>query len=288
MNLLKSLTSKRCIHRHTIEDHPQCFPMATKSGKLLPRVLVFDIETLPMQVFVWGLYKQRISPDNVISDYCILSWSAKWLFDSNVISSALTSREAIARDDKRILKTLWDMFNEADIVIAHNGNGFDIPKLNTRFIVNGFTPPMPYKSIDTLSVARSKFAFSSNRLDYLAKFLGVGEKISTNYGLWIECFKGNKEALKDMERYNRHDVEVLEDVYVKLRPWMKSHPNMALYVETETHMCPVCNSTSLKWADTYTSNSNVYKAFRCNGCGAVGRGKESILTKEKIKSLTSL
>lgn len=278
---------KRCKHRHTKEEHPQCFPMDTKDGNILPKVLVFDIETSPMQVFVWHLHEQRISSESVISDFYLLSWSAKWLFSNEIMSDVLTSKEAINQDDKRIANSIWKLLNEADVVIAHNANGFDIPKLNTRFLYHDMLPPMPYRVIDTLTVARSKFKISSNKLSYLAKFLGVQEKLGSGYALWKDCFKGDKEALKSMVEYNRGDIETLEDIYVKIRPWIKSHPNMGLYVETDKPVCPICASTELDWRGTYPSNGNVFKAFRCKGCGAVGRGKDSILAKQKLKSLTT-
>lgn len=285
---LFNLGAKRCQHRHTKDEHPQCFPMETKSGGELPKVLIVDIETLPMQVFVWRLGKQRVSPESVISDYFILAWSAKWLFSNKVIGDCLSSREAITQDDSRLLTGMWRLLNEADVVITHNGNNFDLPKLNTRFIKHGMKPPAPYKSIDTLMAARSKFSFSSNRLDFLASFLGLDTKIDTKYQLWKDCYRGDKTALSEMLTYNKQDVVVLENVYAKLRPWIKSHPNMALYVEAETPMCPICLCTKLKWEGKYTSNKNIYKAFRCTGCGAVGRGKEALLTKTKVKNLTSL
>ena len=107
----------------------------TKEVPKAPKILIFDIETMFMTVSVWGIsFKQRIPADNIIEDWNALSWSAKWLFDSEIMSDVLTSEEAIARDDSRILKSIWKLLDESDIVIAHNGDKFDLRKLNARFI----------------------------------------------------------------------------------------------------------------------------------------------------------
>jgi len=142
----------------------------------LPKILLFDIETALMEVYVWGLYKQYIPHTNIIKDesgnektwYC-LSWAAKWLYDETMLSDIVTPDESIARDDSRILKSIWKLIDEADIVIAQNGDKFDIRKLNARFIVNEIYPPSPFRSVDTLKVARREFQFDSNSQDYLPK-----------------------------------------------------------------------------------------------------------------------
>ena len=142
----------------------------------IPKILLFDIETALMEVYVWGLYKQFISHNNIIKDkdgeeksWFVLSWAAKWLYDENVQSDIVTPKEARKRKDKRILKSIWKLLDEAEIVIGHNLDRFDIRKLNARFIDNDLDPPSPYKTIDTLKIARREFAFVSYKQDYLTK-----------------------------------------------------------------------------------------------------------------------
>ena len=145
-----------------------------------PKIFLFDIETAPMRAYVWGLWKQNIEPNTQLSnDWFCLSWAGKWLFDHKIYSQRLTGDEALDEDDTRIIHGIWGKLNEADIVIAHNGWKFDIPRLNTRFIVNGLLPPLPYEVIDTLKVAKRSFAFSSNKLDMLNKSLGLERKQET-------------------------------------------------------------------------------------------------------------
>lgn len=257
----------------------------------LPKVLIFDIETTPIRVFVWGLFGNKyINHDNIITDWNILSWSAKWLFGDEIFGEVLTSREATNGDDSRIIKSIWDKFNEADIVIAHNGNRFDIPRLNTRFILNNLNPPNSYKSIDTLAVVKKHFKFTSNRLDYLGKLISNKQKIETNFQLWKDCLDGDKKALSDMLTYNFMDVELLEEVYLELRPWIKSHPNMGLYLDADTKhgafACSNCGKThdpaSVKWDGVYSTTVSQFRTFRCD-CGALIRTRNS----HKIATLVS-
>jgi len=250
------------------------------------KILLLDMETAFMEVRVWGLYKQRIPHANIISDWHFLSWSAKFLFEANVQSDVLSPREAVNKDDKRICESLWTLIDQADILIGHNLCRFDLRKINTRFILNGLKPPMPYLTIDTLKVAQRYFSFSSNRLDYLGKLFVNHGKIKTDYELWIKCSEGNKEALEQMEKYNQEDVRLLEEVYLELRPWIKGHPNLALAIDAKEPCCPNCGSFEFEEGEGYyTTPQNKYISVRCKSCGAVNRKKESLITKEQRKSL---
>ena len=249
------------------------------------RVLLFDIETSPMEVYTWGLYKQRINPDNVIKDWACLSWAAKWLCDDKIVSDRVNIQEAKARVDYRIMDGMWKLLNEADIVIAHNAYRFDLRKLNARFIQNGMKPPMPYQVIDTLRECRKHFAFSSNKLDYVNGLLDGTPKIHTDFSLWTRCVTGDKEALKEMETYNRSDILALEDLYFAIRPWIKSHPNMGLYVESEDPVCPNCGGNNLTWKGHYYTQAGRYRAFQCR-CGAIGRHRNTNVPKDLRPKMT--
>ena len=167
----------------------------------------------------------------------------------------------------------------------HNCN-FDTPKLNSRFIINGLTPPTPYRQIDTLQVARKEFGFSSNKLDALAGYFGIEHKSDTDFNLWKRCLAGEQEALDYMEAYNMKDVEILEQVYLKLRPWIKNHPNISLYLENEDETCPHCGSTNLADTGTFSyTNVSKFSNVRCLDCGGMARRRTSDYPKEKRKSL---
>ena len=262
------------------EDKNYFFQDATNP----PKVLLFDIETLPMISYHWGLWKQNINHGQIIKDWCLLSWSAKWLNDSETIHGCLTPKEAISRKDKRIVRDLWKLFEETDVIIAHNLKKFDQRKANARFILNGLNPPTPYQLIDTLDIARKTFGFSCNRMDYLGKILVNDQKIKTDFDLWIGCDTGDQKALDQMLEYNDQDVLLLEEVYFELRPWMKSHPNLAVY-DPEKELCVVCGSNKLTWKGTYATPAGKFKSYRCNDCNSIGRSRFSDINKEDKKNL---
>jgi DNA polymerase III epsilon subunit-like protein len=254
--------------------------------KDFPKVLVFDIESLPILAFVWGVYDQRVLPENVVQDFTLASWSAKWLFEEEVKSMALTPGEAIEHNDKRIVQGLWELIDESDIVITYNGDNFDLPKMNTRFIVNGLSMPNPYKqSIDLIKPIRRVFGNTCNKLDYVNKILGLDRKIeNSGMDLWRKCYFGDATALKEMERYNRGDVVITESLYLAIRPWIMNHPNLNIWSDGETAVCKNCGNSVLTWLDKYYYTSNAkYQTCKCEKCGSYGRSKVNLVTKEKRK-----
>jgi len=243
----------------------------------MPDILILDIETAPIKAYVWRLWKQDVYIDQIVSDWFMLTWSAKWLNDNNTISAKLTPEEALEENDKRIVTKLWHLLNEADIVIAHNGNSFDIPKVKTRFILHGLPPTTPYQQIDTKLIAAKEFGFSSNKLDYLGQMFGLGQKIHTEFSLWTRCLQGDPEALEEMRVYNVQDVILLEKVYMKLRPYIKNHPNVTLFDDIATaHRCPTCGGIHLIEEDYYYTTVGQFQVYRCGDCKALSRGRKAL------------
>jgi hypothetical protein len=281
----------RCKHRHTRETHPKCFDeygnlLGIRVNTFLPKVLIFDIETSPLQAFVFqkSIWKTNVGAEQVISEWFTLCWSAKWLFDDTIMSDRLTGNEARREDDSRIVKSLWKLLDQADIVIAHNIS-FDVPNMNTRFVVNDLPPTNPYQTIDTMLVAKKQFGFTHNSLNGLAKLFGFKAKMDTDFELWKQCVAGNEEALEYMSEYNKGDVEILEEIYLKLRPWIKSHPNLGLYVESIEPVCPNCGSPDISWTGKfYYTQTGKYSTFRCR-CGAFGRARKTSVPKEMRDNL---
>jgi hypothetical protein len=281
----------RCIHRHNGLTHPRCYMNylqgSANNVKKLPRVLVFDIETSPLKAYIFAtrLWNTNVNEEQVLSEWFALCWSAKWLFSDEIMSDRLTGKEAKREDDSRIVKSLWSLLNEADIVIAHNGDKFDVPNMNTRFIVNGLPPTAPYQTIDTCTVAKRQFGFSHNNLNALARVFGFKSKEDTNFELWKRCVDGDEEALQRMQKYNKRDVELLEEVYMKIRPWIHNHPNMALYSESTEPICSNCGSEDIELTDKfYYTFTGKYALYRCS-CGAYIRVRTSSVPKEKRTNL---
>lgn len=247
------------------------------------KILLYDLETSFIETRTFSLYPNSIPHENITKDWNILSFSYKWLFEDGVHSFYLTPEEAKEGNDERIVKELWKLFDQADITVAHNLVKFDNRKSNARFLRWGLGLPSPYKMIDTLQQARKMFALTSNRLDYIAKFLGMDGKIENSKGLWHRVMEGDEEAMKQMVEYNEQDVKVLEEVYLKLRPYFRGAQNVGIYVADDVATCPTCGSEDLDWdlKTDYVTQVNRYKAFRCNCCGSLGRSRTPIKTSNK-------
>lgn len=246
----------------------------------LPKILIFDTETAPMRAYVWRRWKQNISLDQTISEWFMLAWSAKWLYSAETMGENLTSTEAKAEDDSRIVRSLWKLIDEADIVVAYNGKRADVPWCNARFIVNGMMPPKPYFLVDPLITAKHQFGFSSNKLDALAGYFDIPHKMDTDFDLWRRCMEGDQEALDYMGEYNKKDTEILELVYLRMRPWIKGHPNVNNYIESPVPVCAICGSENLELLPDqyYFTSVCKYELFRCKDCGAVVRGRKNLNT----------
>lgn len=240
------------------------------------KILVFDIETAPSLAYTWGKWQQNIHDEQLINDWFMFTWSAKWLFEKEIYNAKLTSQEAIDQDDKRITYSIWKLLDEADIVIGHNIKKFDIKKLNARFLIHGFGTPSSYEIIDTLLHARKSFAVHSNKLDYLANVLGVGSKVNhEGFSMWKKCYNGDEEALTKMAEYNDGDIKINEEVYLEIRPFIKPHPNLGLFINDDISRCPCCGSDQLDPTGDYYTTTNTYPEYKCKSCGSNSRGRKA-------------
>ena len=253
--------------------------ISTPKFKSDAKVLIFDLETSPNLSWTWRTWKENINYNQILQEWFILTFSAKWLWEDKIISARLTADEVKNEDDSRIVKLLWELVNEADIIVAHNLIGFDQKRMNTRFLLNGLEVPKPYQTIDTLLHARKHLAFVSNRLDALGQILGVGKKVDTGgFELWKQCMKGDEEALAKMEVYNIGDVKLLEDVYTLLINYIKPHPNIGLLQPNGGKLlCATCGSDDLHEHGEYYTTVSVFQAYKCGNCGSLSRSRKQIL-----------
>lgn len=251
-----------------------------------PKILLFDLECAPKVAYVWQFFKVFVQPDMVVQDGYLMTAAWKWLDNEEIFC---VSMQDTPEDDYEVTKAVATLLDQADIVIAHNAKKFDVPLINARCIIHGIKPPSPYKIIDTLEVARKKFRFDSNKLEYLATVLGCtpkgGHKKFPGFTLWKECMAGNPEAWEEMVAYNINDVETLEEIYLKMRPWMDQHPNVAAMMGEEQHICPKCGGKHLQKRGTYVSAVNKYQRYQCNDCGGWSRTRFTEATAGQRKSL---
>lgn len=245
-------------------------------------ILLLDIETTPLKGWVWSKWNNDIHGDQLIQEWFILSWALKSLNSDVIESSILYPEEILNEDDSRIIKHIHSKMKKAKIIIAHNARKFDIKRLNTRFIYHNL-PPLDYKTIDTLDEARKNFNFTSNRLDDLAKFFNIEGKNKTDFSLWDRCMKGDETSLEEMRIYNVQDVNILEQVYLRLRPYMKHHPNLNNMFNLRG--CSSCGSINIERDGFYYTNTSKYPRYKCNNCGSLSRGRLNTNDKDKMKDL---
>ena len=253
-----------------------------------PRILLLDVETKPLTSFVWGLWENNVALNQIKEDWSILSWSAKWLGEDEVFYEDNRYSENL-EDDKELLKGIWKLIDEADILVGHNIKSFDEKRLNARFIQNGFKPPSSYRQEDTMLIAKARFGFTSNKLEYLTGKLCGKKKLDhgkfPGFKMWSECMKGNIDAWKEMELYNRMDVISLEELYLVLKPWDKKGHNPNVFSESEEISC-TCGSIEFYKNGFSHTNTGKFQRYTCKKCGFETKSKENLLSKEKRKGLT--
>lgn len=252
------------------------------------KIATLDIETFPNLVYTWGLWKQNIGVNQIVRNWSIASICWKWLGKRGT-----HYRDASANplDDSTVLDAAWQVLDEADIVVGQNSKHFDIRKLNARFIEAGFPPPSPYKQVDTKVEAAKVAMFTSNRLEWLAAALTDApkdkHKAFPGFDLWAECLKGNPKAWSAMRKYNPRDVIATEKLYLKLRPYIVGHPNVAVFDDDDVMRCPKCGSHKVQARGHMVTQVGKYKRYACMSCGGWSRSRYTMNTTEKRQSLLS-
>lgn len=238
------------------------------------KILMLDIETAPNTVYAWGIWQETIGINQIIDSSHVLCWAAKWFGDDKIIFHSKAEHS-----HRRMLQQIHKLLEEADVVVHYNGTRFDIPILNKEFITYDMPPPAPFKQVDLYRVARSRFKFVSNKLDWIAKSLGLGEKIRhKGFELWVECMEGNKDSWKEMEEYNRQDVVLLERLYKRFLPWIGNHPSHGLYSGL---VCPNCGGSHYQRRGYAHTKTLTYVRFQCKDCHSWFRANKTITERGK-------
>ena len=244
-----------------------------------PKILIWDLETGFNQANIFSLWdtKKGISPEALQSERYIICGSFKWLGEDEVTTYYVNPKDPL--EDFGVVADLHAVLNEADAIVAHYGDAYDLKFFNGRAIYHGFDPIHKMVQIDTYKIAKKHFLFNSNRLDYLGRFLGFGGKIQTTRGLWQKCYDGDKEAIQQMVTYCEQDVNLLEQVYYKLRPYTEAKLNMGHFADTDKPVCPTCGSTKVHRRGFYYTRTGKVAKLQCQDCGAWS--SERITLKEK-------
>lgn len=245
-----------------------------------PRILFYDIETSHNIVAKFSLREEYVNHTSILQERYIICAAWKWLGKKKIHAVAVNDFPAYRKqphDDRQVVEKLNEVLASADVIVAHNGDRFDFPWIAGRALKHALPPLPPIPSIDTLKVARRAFSLNSNRLDYLGQYLGLGGKTNTPPGLWIDVLKGSEKAIREMVAYNKRDVELLEQVYLKLRPYAPEHFNAQLVGSGGG--CPRCGSEHVHSRGWHASLTQVYRRFRCMDCGGWFRSRTADKTR---------
>ncbi len=254
-----------------------------------PNILPIDIESAHILAWVWSLFKPMIAISQIEKDWHILSWVAKWhnvngLFYDAIWFNSVDKRYSLEAE-KLTLEPLWILLDKADIVVAHNAKRFDVAKINAKFFEHNMSPPSPFKVVDTLQVAKRNFNFSSNKLDHISKLKGIGEKLKTDFDLWLGVMAGDAGSCKKMLRYNKKDVILLEKMYTLMLPWISNHPNVGVFNDANAVECTNCGSTNIHYRGYTYTNAGKYQRYVCKDCGKWSKLPANLLPIEKRKEL---
>lgn len=245
------------------------------------RILTFDIETSPHLSFHWRRWQENIPKANTIEESRMICWGAKWADEKNVMFKS-------DWDDgyDAMLEGIWELLDEADVVVGFNSNKFDIKRVNAEFLKQGWDAPSPYQTVDLFLQSKKHFAFSSNRLKDLLKELGLSPKLedNANMQLWMDVvYSGLRSAQNRMAAYCKQDVKSTEEFYNYMLGWITPHPNWGLFVDDTKKgdkVCPNCGSENVKVHKRRYTKVNAYNQYQCQDCGAYARGRKTLTPRK--------
>lgn len=230
------------------------------------RILTLDIESRPMQAYVWGPRADWIPSGQMIDHGGLLCFAAKWLGEDEILF--YKGQEAVREAHK--------LLSQADLVITYNGDRYDLKRLNNEFLLAGMAPPKPYRSIDLFKTNRAQFDLPYKKLDTIAQLTGLGSKNKhQGFDLWIACMNNDPEAWRVMQDYNEQDVLLTESLYVKLLPWLKNIPHIGMF-GTAGGTCPYCGSEDMVDSGQTQTLVQTYKLYHCENCSGWARGNKPI------------
>jgi len=251
-----------------------------------PRVLLADIETFPIEAYIWSLWKPHVGLEQIKQDWTLMSFAGKWLGQREVYYADVSEREDV-RDDARLLIDVHRLLNNVDILIAHNGQRFDLPKLKARMAIRGLSPLPPIKVLDTLLLNRRAFGFTSQKLAFVSELFADqakdAHKTFPGFELWRECLSGNQKAWQECREYNIIDVTSMEETYKALRGWYEGAPNFGPYISPSKDgavVCPTCGSEHVERRGSRETQVGIYARFHCLDCGGWSRGRYQAVSRK--------
>lgn len=247
-----------------------------KFSKMLPqheddvRMLCFDIETRPALAYIWKIFDENIAIGQIDEAIEMISFAAKWVGHPEI-----EFRSVYHDGHDKMIERIWNLLDEADVVIHYNGKSFDVPHVQREFLRLEYLPPSPYQQIDLIHVCRKQFKFMSNKLAWVSEYLGLEGKIGhEGFNLWKRCMADDPQAWATMREYNVQDTILLEDLYNKIRPWITSHPSFGARIGGE--VCSNCGSDHLQRRGLAYTKMSSFQRYQCQDCGTWMRSNKKI------------
>jgi len=240
----------------------------SNENKILPdqKILVLDVEWRPTLAYVWQAWDANVSPEMIVEHGGLLCVGAKYVGEETELFSEWE------HGHEGMLVRIYEMMAYADAIVTFNGDRFDLPKLDGEFLLHGFSPRPPCTSIDCIKAVK-KFGYFRNSLGFIGPFLGVGSKLENEgFGLWKKVMAGDKDAQKRMADYCKQDVDMTEELYIRIRSHIKTHPHLG---KTGAEQCPVCGGTHSHSRGTRRTRAYKVQRLQCQSCGHWHDGKRS-------------
>lgn len=226
------------------------------------KILFYDIETFPILGYVWGMHQVDVIA--IKRDWRLACFAYKWQGSEKVKWVSLSKLGT----ERAVVKALWKLFNEADLIVAQNGQKFDDRKARAKFVQFGLKPTRPTRFFDPYLHSKRHFSFSSHSLNAVAKLFKLNPKKSVGFSVWEGCMTNDPASWRTMKEYNIHDVVLLEEYYNIVRPWT-NHPTIASKAGLR---CPVCDSVTVQFRGSSIGTSGrIIQRFQCKSCGKWGQ-----------------
>lgn len=242
------------------------------------KVLYVDIETAPNTADVWGLWNQNVGLSQLRSSARIIGVGAKWRGAKGVKWFS-----EFDHGQEQMLERVHKLYDQADVVVTYNGDSFDHKHLNAAWVKAGITPPSPFVSLDLYKVVKQNFRFPSKKLAYVAQELLGDTKVKhSGHQMWRDCLDDGvdpdvkRRAWRDMARYCKQDVALMEPLHEVLTPWLPARVNAALMAgPSDVVCCQKCGGEHLRARGTAYTASRAYPQYQCVDCGGWTRDRKA-------------
>ena len=238
------------------------------------KICTVDIETRPHIGATWGKWEQNVIWWERYGGIISIAWKMRGEKTKVLALTDYPNYKVGKEDDKQLLIDFCKEVDDADIFIYQNGDRFDLPMIQTRLLYHRLPPLRHRQTIDTLKIFRGNFKFPANNLDEVCEYLGLGNKLRTDKNLWKDCLNPKlpeavrMKAWKYMKLYNKHDVDLTEEVCELVLPFTKNGVNANVYNNTLIR-CPNVTCTGrasiVKRGFSHTALGK-FQQYQCMGC----------------------